>query len=437
MNKKEFEIDYQRELLDLLYATKEMAEEDEKLKVFSPLLDGEIRQAERMITCIKEEGPLVCGTYCTFPEILKTMDIDWYNMVSAPLVGYTSLLDETGMQIFHDAIDRTTMPSYVCSFHKIVNERTFLSPTPSAVLGMSRPCDGVALLYSSMRQYWKREGWRNVANFDINTSYKDDEQGLKYTADEMRRVIAFLEEHTGKKLDMSKLKEVVDETNRHYELWGDCNDVSRSVPSPYAGFPGLFVWHAVTNSPMLIASAQTAEFIQQYTKLGMNKLKTEMDVLQKEEKIRMLWVDIPPFFGIEMVTLLMDEFGAKVVMDIHGFMRASSIVDTSSEQSMLEGLGIRHGFDSMMLRLSNGNIDRLLTDVEWIVKAYSIDCVVGAGHVGHKDCNSSKGLLTETCRHLGVPVLNFNWDSYDDRFTTLGEIETTFATFFEAYELGK
>jgi hypothetical protein len=45
--------------------------------------------------------------------------------------------------------------------------------------------------------------------------------------------------------------------------------------------------------------------------------------------------------------------------------------------------------------------------------------------------------LTETCRHLGVPVLNFNWDSYDDRFTTLGEIETTFATFFEAYELGQ
>ncbi|MGW8178420.1 MAG: hypothetical protein ACWGQW_06600, partial [bacterium] len=149
MNKKEVEIDYQRELLDLLYATKEVAEEDEKLKVFSPLLDGEIRQAERMITCIREEGPLVCGTYCTFPEIFRAMDIDWYNMVSAPLVGYTSLFDEAGMEIFHDAIDRTTMPSYVCSFHKIVNERTFLSPTPSAVLGMSRPCDGVALLFSS------------------------------------------------------------------------------------------------------------------------------------------------------------------------------------------------------------------------------------------------------------------------------------------------
>lgn len=97
----------------------------------------------------------------------------------------------------------------------------------------------------------------------------------------------------------------------------------------------------------------------------------------------------------------------------------------------------RHGFDSMMLRFGHGNIDSLLADVEWIVQAYSIDCVVGAGHVGHKDCNSSKGLLTETCKHLGVPILNFNFDSYDDRFATLSEIKATSATFFEAYELGQ
>ena len=437
MNKKEIEIDYQRELLDFLYATKEVAEDDEKLKMFTPLLQGEIEQAERMISCIKEEGPLVCGCYCTFPEILKAMDIDWYNMVSAPLVVFTPLFDESAMEIFHEAIDRTTMPSYVCSFHKIVNERTFLSPTPSAVLSMSRPCDGVALLFSSMRHYWKKEGWRNVDHFAINTPYKNNNLGLKYTADEIRQLISFLEEHTGKKVDMTKLKEVVEETNRHYELWGDCNDVSRSVPSPYAGFPGLFVWHTVTNCPTLIGSAQAAEFVQQYTEAGIKKLKAEADVLQEQEKIRMLWMDIPPFFAPEMVTLLMDEFGAKVVMDIHGFMRASSIVDTSSEQSMFEGLGIRHGFDSMMFRLSNGNIDGLLADVEWIVKAYSIDCVVGSGHVGHKDCNSSKGLLTETCRHLGVPVLHFNFDGYDERFTTLGEIRTIFSTFFDAYELGK
>ena len=52
MNKKEIEIDYQRELLDFLYATKEVAEDDEKLKMFTPLLQGEIEQAERMIISV-------------------------------------------------------------------------------------------------------------------------------------------------------------------------------------------------------------------------------------------------------------------------------------------------------------------------------------------------------------------------------------------------
>lgn len=307
MNKKDIEIDYQRELLDFLYATKEVAEEDENLRIFSPLLQGEIQQAERMIDCIREEGPLVCGSYCTFPEILKAMDIDWYNVVSAPLVGFTPFFDEGGMEIFYDAIDRTTMPSYVCSFHKIVNERAFLSPTPSAVLSMTRPCDGVALLYSAMRQYWKKEGWRSVDHYPINTPYKRDELGLKYTADEIRKLISFLERHTGKKLDMDELKGVVEETNRQYELWGDCNDVSRSVPSPYAAFPGLFVWHAVTNNPKLIGSAEAAEFVRQYTEAGIRRLRNEEDMLKEKEKIRMLWMDIPPFFAAEMVTLLMDE----------------------------------------------------------------------------------------------------------------------------------
>ena len=61
-----------------------------------------------------------------------------------------------------------------------------------------------------MKQYWKREGWRNVADFQINTPYKEEDRGLKYFADEIRQLIAFLEEHTGRRLDMCRLKEVVE-----------------------------------------------------------------------------------------------------------------------------------------------------------------------------------------------------------------------------------
>ena len=437
MNKKEMEKDFQKDLLDMFEATIEMAVEDELLKPFIPLVESEIKQARKMIRCLEEEGPLITGVFASYPEILTAMEVDWNSILAAPFEGFLPMFDDEAFDTIKNYLDRSSVSSTVCGFHKLLENRIAYSPTPSAMISLTRPCDGLAVLFSGIHQYWAKEGWRNVSNFNLVTPYKDDELGLKYGADSIRQFIEFLENQTGKKLDITKLKGVVEKTNEQYQLWSDLNDVARSKPCPYHGFSGMFAWHTLGNAPQLFATDETTEFLKSYIQLGLDKYKNEREELEGNEKIRILWVDLPPFQTIEIVTLLADEFKAKVVMDSSGLMRKSSIVDTSTEQSMFEGLVTRHMFNGLMLKLGSGSFDKLITEIEWAIKAYDVDCVFGFGHIGHKDCNSVKGLVTEACNKLNVPILNFNYDVYDDRFASKGDLRNIFSNFFDAYGLGR
>ena len=49
--------------------------------------------------------------------------------------------------------------------------------------------------------------------FTLDAAYWDDERSLAYGAGQLREMVSFVEEHTGKKLDMDRLREIVEETN--------------------------------------------------------------------------------------------------------------------------------------------------------------------------------------------------------------------------------
>ncbi|TNF76289.1 MAG: 2-hydroxyacyl-CoA dehydratase, partial [Bacteroidetes bacterium] len=158
--------------------------------------------------------------------------------------------------------------------------------------------------------------------------------------------------------------------------------------------------------------------------------------LEKAEKIRLLWIDGPPFWGMELNTLLKEEFGAKIVMDMNAYISASALIDTSTEQSMFEGLASRNTYNPIMVNVVQNTIVDLLERIEFIVEAYNIDCVIGPGHMGHKDCSASLGMITDTCRRIGVPILNYKFDLFDPRYTTIDEMKVIFSTFFDAMGLG-
>jgi len=81
--------------------------------------------------------------------------------------------------------------------------------------------------------------------------------------------------------------------------------------------------------------------------------------------------------------------------------------------------------------------DNFLSDIEKIVKDYSIDCVIWPGHMGHKDGSANVGMMREKCREIGVPFLYIGLDLFDKRYTSPDEVKDILSRFFSQHGLGK
>jgi hypothetical protein len=361
------------------------------------------------------------------------MDIHWYNRAAPAFFNYLALFLDDLMEEVYASVEQSRLPNSVCTAHRISTSRIEAYPVPTAFISVSHPCDGYRLTNEYFKQY---RPWQNVETFDFEAPYRSDGRGMKFYASEVRSLIDFLEKHTGNKLDMARLKTVVEETNKHYELLMECNDLCRSIPSPFPSLANLFVWHMIQNSPVGNGSPETTKFIEQWIKDGVNKLEGNKDDLQDEEKIRILWTDMVPFWGMELAVLLREEFGAKIVMDLGSFSDSTDIIDTSTEESMLGGIGHRNAHNGLMLNVVHGPIDDFLQRIVFIVKNYRIDCVIGLGHIGHKDCSATQGILKDTCKKVDVHLLDFSYDCFDSRVTTIDEMKIIFANFFDVMGLG-
>ena len=113
-----------------------------------------------------------------------------------------------------------------------------------------------------------------------------------------------------------------------------------------------------------------------------------------------------------------------------------TLIDTSTEKTIFQGLAKRNLVDPPMVRQARGFVDNFLNDLERIVKDYKIDCVIHPGHMGHKDGSASISLYREKCRELDVPFVSLGVDQFDKRYTTIDEMKAKISQFFNAMGLG-
>ena len=117
-----------------------------------------------------------------------------------------------------EGADRLAVATDVCTLLRLglYYLDSGILPKPTMVVPLLEPCDGVIGLHEALRRH--RE-WRDIPTFTPDPPYYSDDRSIEYYADELRRMVAFLEDHTGKKMDLDRLREIVEETNKQYELW--------------------------------------------------------------------------------------------------------------------------------------------------------------------------------------------------------------------------
>jgi benzoyl-CoA reductase subunit B len=372
--------------------------------------------------------PFITSYFCCAPEIYTAMDLPWNTFLTPAFTGAL-------MPAYHDEIDASGKMFRGMDLCTIIRLAAYmveedLVPPPTAVIAMIHPCDGINVVHQVMA---KNEKWGKIPVFGADPPYWEDERSYEYYADELKKMVAFLEKHTGLNLDTNRLREVIKESNKQIALWQEFNELRRAVPCPHGGAMGLEVFgEALTvHCGMPIGTAWLKDVIADAESL----VKQGKGAVPKE-RIRLFWFDVLSLgLTLDLFPWLEQEWGAVVVMEMFGYAPYTQI-GTSSEDSMFKGMAKRALHEVPMIRQARGVADYFLSDIERIVKDYKIDCVIFPGYMGHKDGSANVGLMREKCRELGVPFLYIGMDLFDDRYTTLDELKDKCSTFFTAMGLG-
>jgi len=389
-----------------------------------------IENYDIILRCAEEGKPFIGGWFCIGPEIYAAMDLPWYSILQNPFlsVSFPYMLDDI------DNSERIGLGTEMCTGIRlgIYYIEEGLTPPPNAIIGMLYPCDGVTVLHDIVAHH---KEWGKIPIFCPDPPYWEDERSIDYYAGELKRMVSFLEEHTGHHLDMDRLREVVEESNKQYELWAEYNELRRAVPCPHGW--GLGGAQCLGVSQMyMVGDPRGTQWYRDLIAHAEQRVRQGKGGMSTEERIRLLWFDLRPMGWLfEFFPWLEEEWGANAIMDMFAYCPYTQI-DTSTEDAMFKGIAKRSLLDSPMIRQARGVADNFLSDIVRLVKDYKIDAVIWPGHMGHKDGSASAGMMREVCRDLGVPFLHIGLDLFDRRYTSVDEVKDKVSQFFTAMGLG-
>jgi benzoyl-CoA reductase/2-hydroxyglutaryl-CoA dehydratase subunit BcrC/BadD/HgdB len=133
-----------------------------------------------------------------------------------------------------------------------------------------------------------------------------EKHSVRYMAEELRGLIAFLEEQTGKKMDYDRLMAIVRQVEETRWWWREAYKLRKAIPCPMSTQDHfvLFVPHH-----MLLTDPMTLDFYKGLYQELKERVDNKIGVIE-DEKYRLLWgVGLPPWHSMYILDYFLD-YGA-------------------------------------------------------------------------------------------------------------------------------
>jgi benzoyl-CoA reductase/2-hydroxyglutaryl-CoA dehydratase subunit BcrC/BadD/HgdB len=292
-------------------------------------------------------------------------------------------------------------------------------PHTDFMLYATSSCDNVKAYHTLGRRY-------GIPSFGMERPYFPyTPKALEHWKNEHKRLIAFLEEQTGKKLDYDRLKETVRLSYRLTELVLEIDKLVAHVPSPMSAecFGGVLV------AMRLLPGTQDA--VDYLTSLR-DELQERIDNgigAVKDERFRVIWSCFTPFWDPTLLGYMQQKYGAVSVGEVLANWRGSAqwMLDPDDPLGNL----------AYKTQLAPGNC-QYASSQDWagnVVDQARRLKADGAIFNNNWGCKQASGLGTlvrdELMRQCTVPSVTLNVDVIDATFVTRAEIESQLDGFFE------
>ncbi len=328
---------------------------------------------------------------------------------------------------FIEAAESAGVSSEVCSNDRFVIGAAAKGELPgnSFFVTSSAPCDGTRIAYPILEKIFESP------MLYLDAPFRYDLEAVRYYARQLKeQLIPFLETVTGRKFDIDRFREVVVESNRAYEHLVDLQDTHKVLPAPHTGFLRLIPFLTYISGAGHPGTTRTLKLFSEDAASRVKEGRTQGPF---EERHRVFWMHVTPAFDIELFEWMEERFGAMVVSNSVSSSAILEPIDTTSLESMLEGIA-RQGLD-MTMSIMRYDTAKLIQFSLNAYEDYRCDCMIVTQHVGCNSICGAQGMIRKVCRERDIPVLFIEMDYNDDRVLSRellrSQIEDFFTTVME------
>jgi benzoyl-CoA reductase/2-hydroxyglutaryl-CoA dehydratase subunit BcrC/BadD/HgdB len=289
------------------------------------------------------------------------------------------------------------------------------------VYAAANPCDTVITVYSNLHHYC------NIPCFYLDIPYLSDERGCKYVANELKKMVSFIEEQTKQKLDLDRLREVIGYSNQAKEYILKLDNLRKNAPCPTSSRALYITGGAIMG---LSGVPEFADWCKDRYDSAREQVQRGKGAIP-EEKIRLVWIATGVDFNLSIFDWLENEYGAVTVASLLNMYPTEPIDNTGDESKMFEGLAMRE-LNYPMARHGRGSADYYISDCINVARDYKADAVIFASNTGCKWNWATAQLVKDTIYdELGIPTLCFELCPMDPRVLSFEGVKAKFEQFFE------
>ena len=332
----------------------------------------------------------------------------------------------TQKQVVHEfleAAESSGLPSDVCSTDRFLVGAALSGEFPknSFFVTCSGPCDGTRIAYPTMQKAL------GVPALFLELPSTYERESARWYGRQIRtELIPFLEEVTGKKFDLNRFREIIEESNRAYELMLDVYDTYTKTPMPVPSSLRGFPWE------MFLAAAghpKATTSIQMFHTEVMRRIKEGIPNPIKE-KHRVIWGHVPPTFDPLFFGWMEQELKVSVVTNMLTGSAILRPIDTSTVETMFEGYAWQ-GLD-MTMSLMRFDSRKMIEYTMKLYDQYRCDSVIYTQHVGCNSICGAGGFLRRYFQREGIPALFLELDYNDDRVVSGDNLKNQIEEFFSS-----
>ncbi len=367
-----------------------------------------------------DEGKIIAAHTVFFPaEVLYAMDV--VPMHTEATTWMITLFTGESSQIV-TAGNQLGLASEICTPHRGLAGAFSLGtiPRPDVMLWSNMVCDNTAKSGELVVKML------DVPGFFLDRPFKQSDEEVQYLTEELGDMVAFLERHSGKKMDWPRFSEMVVRMERQIELVREINELRKAVPTPFSpqGFMQL-----LTADYLFAGQPEAIEYLE--------ALKFELEEMVQagkgavpEERFRLMSFFLPPMYLTAFLDRISQEYGAVSVTEPFFTFWEEGHLDPSDP---LKSVALK-SYMIPEMRMYGPLDDRALSSIKKCAQDYQIDGAVYYADVGCRHACATIKIFKDLLNEIDVPVMTIDCDVVDPTITSEEEIREKLEQFFELLE---